>query len=156
MLEKNYLTEEGMVILKEKFAKARSEMSELSTTIGEIILQGNLQENQGYIMARDQQEQLERSLTDLSEKISLSVIVNKKDVIKDGKVRFLSTVEIEDIETEEVFTYTIVGETESDIKGKKISYKSPLGVALMGYGVGDVVGFLVMKNIKEFEILNVS
>ena len=72
------------------------------------------------------------------------------------KVRFSSTVFLEEINTGEKFSFKIVGEIESDAKNGKISYLSPFGKELIGQQKGDIVDFTHKKVLKELEIVKIE
>ncbi|WP_179300335.1 GreA/GreB family elongation factor, partial [Snodgrassella alvi] len=73
----------------------------------------------------------------------------------DGKVVFGATVKMQDLETEEVVSYQIVGEDEADIKQAKIYVGSPIARALIGKEEGDVAEVQAPGGIREYEILEV-
>ena len=72
------------------------------------------------------------------------------------KVSFGSTIKLEDLDSEEQFTYTIVGATESNPDKGLISYNSPLAKQLLGKFVGDEVSVSLPKGRVEYEILDIA
>ena len=93
-------------------------------------------------------------MADLDERISRALVSDPKTVSGD-KVVFGATVHLLD-ENDKKITYQIVGETEADAKGGRISYASPLGRALIGRQVGDEVEFSAPSGDKYYEIMKIQ
>lgn len=138
MEEKLYITEEGLADLK-------NELDELiHITRNEVIeelksarAQGDLSENADYDAARDRQAQVESRIKELEH------MIRNVEIIEGGKnskyVRLGSTVTLEELDTHNILTYTIVGSIESDPLNGKLSNETPLANAIFDQKVGSVV-----------------
>ena len=115
---------------------------------------GDLSENAEYQYAKEKQGQLERKVAEISDYLMNCEIIERA-MGPSGVVCFGSTVKILNLDTEDVQSFKIVGERESDIKKEKISYKSPLGKELLGKRAGDDIEFVTPSGEKFFEILEV-
>ena len=144
--------------------KLREELNELKNVvrpriiaaISEARAHGDLKENAEYHAAREQQSFTEGRVADIEGKLSNAQIIDATVIDAGGKVIFGATVEIEDINTEKVVTYQIVGVDEADIKESRISVGSPIARALIGKEVDDVVTVKAPGGDKEFEILSIK
>ena len=114
---------------------------------------GDLSENADYDAAKERQAFTEARIADIQGKLTAAEVVDPSQ-LKSSKIIFGATVEIQDLDTDEVVTYQIVGEDEADVKGGKISIFSPIARSLIGKTKGDVVEFRSPKGEKEFEVLN--
>ncbi|MBR0461388.1 MAG: transcription elongation factor GreA [Erysipelotrichaceae bacterium] len=138
MEDKFYVTEEGLQDLK-------NELEELiHVTRNEVIeelksarAQGDLSENADYDAARDHQAQVESRIKELEHMIRNAEVISESRSTK--YVRLGSTVEIEELDTHNKLTYTIVGSVEADPLGGKLSNVTPLAEAIMDQKVGSVV-----------------
>jgi len=143
--------------------KLRDELTELKTVvrprivaaISEARAHGDLKENAEYHAAKEQQSFTEGRIADIEGKLSNAQIIDVTEIDAGGKVVFGSTVEIENIDTEEVVTYHIVGVDEADIKEGRISVSSPIARGLIGKEVEDVVTISTPSGKKEYEILSI-
>lgn len=116
---------------------------------------GDISENADYDAAKDRQAMIEGRIADIQGKLANAEVVDTA-VLKSTTIIFGATVELQDCETEENVTYTIVGEDESDVKAGKISVYSPIARSLIGKKKGDIIEFKSPKGEKEFEVLNFS
>jgi len=122
--------------------------------IEEALEHGDLKENAEYHAAKEQQKILDNRLAELAELIGSSKIVDPTE-LEHAKVSFGSTVVVCDVESEEEFTYTIVGGCESNPDMGLISFNSPLAQQLLGREEGDDVKVQLPNGKKEFEIVEV-
>lgn len=144
--------------------KLRDELTELKTVvrprivtaISEARAHGDLKENAEYHAAKEQQSFTEGRIADIEGKLSNAQIIDVTEIDAGGKVVFGSTVEIENIDTEEVVTYQIVGVDEADIKEGRISVSSPIARGLIAKEVEDVVTITTPSGAKEYEILSIK
>ncbi|MGR9105986.1 MAG: transcription elongation factor GreA [Gammaproteobacteria bacterium] len=144
--------------------KLRQELNELKTVVRPRIIaaiaeareHGDLKENAEYHAAREQQSFAEGRIAEIESKLSRSEIIDVTKVNAGGKVVFGATVELEDLDTEQVVTYKIVGEDEADIKAGRISITSPIARAMIGKQEEDVITFNAPGGRKEYEILSVT
>lgn len=145
-------------------AKLRKELNELKTVvrpriiaaIAEARAHGDLKENAEYHAAREQQSFAEGRIAEIAGKLSNSQVIDVTQLDAEGKVVFGATVELEDLKTENVVSYQIVGEDEADIKAGRISISSPIARALIGKEEEDVISFTAPGGVKEYEILSVD
>lgn len=144
--------------------KLREELEELKSVIRPRIIaaiatareHGDLKENAEYHAAREQQSFAEGRISEIEAKLSNAQIIDVTKLDAGGKVVFGATVELESLETEEKFTYQIVGEDEADIKQGRISIGSPIARAMIGKQVEDVVTVKAPGGDIDYEILAVA
>ena len=117
---------------------------------------GDLKENAEYHAAREQQSFAEGRIQELEAKLSQVQIVDVTTLTNNGKVVFGTTVTVHHLQDETDITYQIVGEDEADIKLNKISYTSPIGRALIGKELDDVVVVNTPGGMVEYEIMAVD
>lgn len=130
----NLLTKEGREKIKEEIEYREKVLrNELAETLNEMRDQGDLRENDGYTMAVEENEQNEEEILRLKELLLNSKIVKNTDksIVDVGTTVTISY----DGQNDKI--YTIVGEDNANPLENKISYKSPIGAALMGNKVGD-------------------
>ncbi len=123
--------------------------------IEEARAHGDISENAEYEAAKERQSFIQGKIQEINNNLATSVIIDTKD-LTDDKVVFGTTVTIEDLNTEEVTKYKLVGPFESDINENKISVTSPIGKALIGKEVGDEVRVRTPGGIREIEIVDIS
>ncbi len=144
--------------------KLRQELEELKSVVRPRIIKaiaearehGDLKENAEYHAAREQQSFTEGRIADIEGKLSNAEIIDVTKIDGNGKVVFGATVEIENIETEEVVSYQLVGEDEADIKEGRISIGSPIARALIGKLEEDVITVKTPSGEIEYEIISVK
>lgn len=115
---------------------------------------GDLKENAEYHAARERQLFLDARINELTQLVADARVIDPA-TLEHNKVSFGSTVTLEDLESEESFTYTIVGATESNPEKGLISYHSPLAKQLLGKVVGDEVSVSLPKGRVDYEVLNI-
>ncbi|BEU87473.1 transcription elongation factor GreA [Selenomonas sp. TAMA-11512] len=148
------LTEEGLKKLEEKLDYLKSvRRIEVSERLKAAIALGDLSENSEYDDAKNEQAFLEGEILDLESKIRNSEIIQGggTDTVQIG-----STVVIKDLEFDETETYTIVGSTEADPTENKISNESPVGVAILGKSVGNVIEVHAPVGVIQYEIVEIK
>lgn len=152
----NYLSKEGYdkldTELKELKTKGRRDIAE---QIAEARAQGDLSENAEYDAAKEAQGHLEKRIAELEHILATSKIVDNKN-IDTSKVYILSSVTILNMKVNKEMEYTLVSPQEADFKKNKISVKSPIGAALMGKAVGDIVSIDVPAGKLELKILKIE
>lgn len=121
--------------------------------IEEARAQGDISENAEYEAAKERQSMIEGRIAEVQGKLAGAEVIDPAS-IKSDRIVFGATVDITDTETDESFTYQIVGVDEADVKQKKISIISPLARAMIGKKVGDVVTVQSPKGDKEYEIVS--
>lgn len=150
-------------ITRAGFEKLKRDLEHLITVavpenvkdIEEARAHGDISENAEYEIAKERQAFLQGKIQEINNNLATSVIIDLRD-ISDERVVFGTTVTIEDLNTEEVITYQLVGPLESDISENKISVTSPLGKALIGNEIGDEVTVTTPGGIRKVEIIDIS
>ncbi|MBA3819141.1 MAG: transcription elongation factor GreA [Deltaproteobacteria bacterium] len=116
---------------------------------------GDLKENADYSAAKEEQGLIEAKIRELEAKSAMAEVIDPTK-LSGSRVKFGATVTIEDTETAEVTTYTIVGEHEADIKKGRISIGAPVARALIGKEIGDTVPLPSGKGKREVELTKVE
>eukprot|EP00920_Eleutheroschizon_duboscqi_P022681 GHVT01055198.1.p1 GENE.GHVT01055198.1~~GHVT01055198.1.p1 ORF type:complete len:165 (-),score=3.89 GHVT01055198.1:148-642(-) len=116
---------------------------------------GDLKENAEYHAAKDKLKLIDVQIAELGAVISKAVIIDPSTLPHD-RISFGSTMELVDVNTDEEFTYTIVGGVESNAERGLISFNSPLAKQLLGKEEGDEVKATLPGGVKTYEVLNVS
>jgi transcription elongation factor GreA len=150
------ITAKGFEKLKKELEHLKNVLIPQNTKDIEIARgHGDLSENADYSAAKERQSYLHGRLQELGNNLALSEVINLKKQ-KYEKVVFGTTVAIEDTATGRGTTYRLVGPLESDIDKNQISVTSPIGKALIGKSVGDLVKANTPGGIREFEIMDIS
>jgi len=151
------MTVDGAFALKEELQRLKSiERPRIIEAIAEARAHGDLKENAEYHAAREEQSFLEGRVLELEAKLSNAQIVDISQIPNHGKVVFGATVTVLHVETDEEVKYQIVGEDEANIKVGKISYKSPIGHALIAKHLDDTVSVNTPGGLVEYEIIAVD
>jgi transcription elongation factor GreA len=155
-MAKVYLTEEGHRKLKEELEQLVSvERPSISKQIAEARDKGDLSENAEYDAAKNAQGMLELKIAKLQDKLQNARIIDESK-LDNSKVGILTIVEIMNLKNKAKMKYSIVPESEADLKAGKISSNSPIAQGLMGKKIGDKVEIQVPAGKILFEILNIS
>lgn len=149
------------MLTKEKFKELKEELEKLQTEgrkqISDSLIYakslGDLSENAEYAQAREDQAKLEDRISKLEHILKTAKIVTRHstDVVSVG-----STVELHKKEDKTKRTFTIVGGEEADTTTGKISFRSPIGEALMGKKVGDTISITTPKGVVEYKIASIE
>ena len=131
------------------------ERPNISQQIAEARDKGDLSENAEYDAAKEAQGMLEMKIAKLEEMYSGARVIDESQLDTD-KVLALSIVKIRNLNTKAEMTFTLVAETEADIKTGKISVNSPIGTGLLGKKVGEIAEIQVPAGLVKFEILHIS
>ncbi len=151
-----YMTEDGLRKLKEELIQMESvERPEISRQIAEARDKGDLSENAEYDAAKEAQGMLEAKIAQLKGLISTARIIDQSSIGTDS-VQIMNKVTIKNTKTKKNMTYTLVSESEADLKSGKIAVNTPIAQGLMGKKVGDVVDINVPSGVLSFEILDIS
>lgn len=152
----SYVTEEGLQKLKEELDHLVSvERPGISKQIAEARDKGDLSENAEYDAAKEAQGLLEMKIAKLKETIANSRILDESK-IDTSKVQILNRVKIKNKKSNATMEYTIVSESEADLKAGKLSVDTPIAKGLLGKVVGDVVDIQVPSGTIPFEIIEIS
>lgn len=156
MSKVSYLTAEGLKKLKEELEYLKNvERPRISQQIAEARDKGDLSENAEYDAAKEAQGLLELKISKLEDLIANARLMDKSDVDV-SKVMVMSTVKLKNLKTNQIVSYTLVSESEADLKLGKISINSPIGQGLVGKKAGEKVQIKVPAGVLEFEILEIS
>ena len=151
-----YLSKEGMEKLKDELNYLKSiERPKIINQIAEARDKGDLSENAEYDAAKEAQGLLEARIARLENELSKSRVLDEKNIDL-STAKLLTTVEIENIQLKQKMSYTLVSESEADLKNKKISISSPIGRGLMGKKVGEIVDISVPSGVIKFKILDIT
>ena len=156
MAQASYMTEEGLANLKKELEQLVSvERPAISQQIAEARDKGDLSENAEYEAAKEAQGMLEMKIARLEDMIANARIIDESK-INTSQVQILNKVKIKNTKNNKLLVYTLVSESESDIKNGKISVATPIARGLLGKKVGDVVDIKVPSGIMSFEIMEIS
>ena len=150
-----YMTKAGYEALKKELADSLAQRPVISAAIAEAREKGDLSENAEYDAARDAQGLLEVKIARLKDKLSNARVLDESQLTTDS-VQLLSKVKVENMANKMVMQFTIVGETEADFSKGKLAVTTPIGKALVGHAVGEVVEAQVPQGIMKFKILEIS
>ena len=151
------ITAEGLRKLEEELAQRKGPIrEEIVERRKEARAQGDLSENSEYDQAKEDQGKNESRIVELELMIKTAVIIDTSSSGKEGIVSLGCTVILKDVETGEEETYTVVGTTEADPFNNKISNESPVGTAILGKKVHDVVVANTPAGELSYEILEVK
>ena len=128
---------------------------EVAQKIKEAREQGDLSENAEYDAAKDEQRDIELRIEEL-EKLLKNAEVVVEDEIDTDKINVGCKVKLLDVEYDEEMEYYIVGSTEANSLQNKISNESPVGHALIGKGVGDVVDVETQAGVIQYKVLEIQ
>ncbi|WP_297705551.1 transcription elongation factor GreA [uncultured Eudoraea sp.] len=152
----SYYTAEGLKNLKEELNHLRDvERPKSSQAIADARDKGDLSENAEYDAAKEAQGLLELKISKMEETLSNARLIDESQ-LDTSKVLVLSTVKLKNQQNGMVISYTLVAESEADLKSGKISVTSPIGKGLLGKEVGDVAEITVPNGTLKFDILEIS
>ncbi len=155
-MTKTPLTVSGAEKLRDELHRLKTiERPAVIAAIAEARSHGDLSENAEYDAAKERQGFIEGRIQEVEGKLSNAQIIDPKLLDADGRCVFGATVDIEDQDSGDTFTYQIVGEDEANIKAGKLSVASPMSRALIGKYAGDIAQVQAPGGIREFEILDV-
>lgn len=154
--KKTVLTYEGLKKLEDELHELKVvRRKDVASKIKEARAQGDLSENAEYDAAKDEQADIENRITIIEKMLRTAEVIDEDDLDEDT-VNIGSKVKVLDIEYNEEVEYLIVGSTESDPLGGKISNESPLGVALLSRKVGDTVTVDAPQGHFKYTILEIA
>ena len=152
----SYYTAEGLKKLREELDHLKSiERPKASQAIAEARDKGDLSENAEYDAAKEAQGMLEMRIAKLEEVHSNARLIDETN-LDVSKVLVLSNVKIKNQANGMELKYTLVAESESDLKSGKISVTSPIGKGLLGKSVGQIAEITVPNGKLIFEVLEIS
>ena len=150
------MTEEGYnKILSEINYLESVKRPEISAQIAEARDKGDLSENAEYDAAKEAQGILEGKIAQLKGLISNARLIDEAQ-IKTDVVQIMNKVKIKNLQNKAVMTYTLVSDSEANLKENKIAVSTPIAQGLMGNRVGDIAEIQVPSGIMKFEIMEIS
>ena len=151
------LTQESLDAYKDELEYLKTTRAdEVAEQLKEARSFGDLSENAEYDAAKDEQRDIEIRIEEIEKILKNAEVVSSKDVDANA-INIGSTVRIKDLSSGEEMQYKIVGSTEADILGGKISNESPVGVALIGAKAGQTVDVETPKGtVLQYEILEIQ
>ena len=156
-MEKEPITINGLKKLKIELANLKNiERPKIVEAIAEARSHGDLKENAEYHAAKEQQALIESRIIAINDLIARANVIDVTKIENNGKVIFGSTVEVQDLSSDQKISYSLVGQDEADIKKNLIFFKSPIGKALIGKNKGEMVNVNTPSGERNFEILNVE
>lgn len=154
--KKNILTYAGLQELEAELEDLKvNKRKEVAQKIKEAREQGDLSENAEYDAAKDEQRDIEARIEEI-EKILKNVEVVAEEDIDDTKINVGCHIKIHDYEYDEDLEFSIVGSTQTNSLEGKISNESPLGRALIGKEVGDIVEFEMNEEVTKYKVLEIK
>jgi transcription elongation factor GreA len=152
----SYYTAEGLKKLREELDHLKSvERPKASEAIAEARDKGDLSENAEYDAAKEAQGLLEMKIAKVEEVLANARLIDESQ-LDTSKVLVLSTVKIKNKTNGMEMKYTLVAESEADLKSGKISVTSPIGKGLLGKSVGDIAEIKVPNGSLHVEILEIT
>ena len=154
--KKVVLTYEGLKKLEEELEELKTvRRKEVAEKIKEARGQGDLSENAEYDAAKEAQGLLEMKINQLKATIGDAKIIDTSK-LKTDTVQILSRVELKNVKTGMKMAYTIVSESEANLKQGKISVNTPIAQGLLGKKVGDVAEITIPQGKISLEIMGIS
>ena len=151
-----YMTQEGYDRMVAQLQHMEQiERPAASEAIAEARDKGDLSENAEYDAAKEAQSKLETRIAELKAQIRAAKIIDTTRIRTDV-VQILSTVEMRNVKAGVKMKYTIVSESEADLRSGKISSETPIAQALLGHKVGDIVDAKTPRGIIQLEVLSIS
>lgn len=150
------MTQEGYDKLRAELELLKSDgRANAAKAIAEAREKGDLSENAEYDAAKDAQGMLEAKINELEKAMAKARVIDESE-LDTSRVTILSTVRLKNLKVNKEISYTLVSETEADLKAKKISVNSPIGQGVLGKEVGDKAQIETPGGVIEFEILEIS
>jgi transcription elongation factor GreA len=151
-----YMSEEGYRKLVEELRVLESvDRPEISRQIAEARDKGDLSENAEYDAAKEAQGMLEMKINKLKTIVADAKIIDESKLRTDT-VQILSKVELNDVKNGKKMVYTIVSESEANVREGRISVNTPIARGLLGKKVGDIAEIQVPQGMITLEIVNIS
>ena len=154
-IKKYLMTYEGVKKLEEELEYLKTvKRKEITEKIKVALGYGDLSENSEYDEAKNEQAFVEGRIIQLENMLKNASVIDESEISTDV-VSVGSIVKVKDYEFDEEVEYSIVGSAEADPMEFKISNESPVGSALMGKKVGEIIEVTVPGGISKFEILGI-
>lgn len=152
----SYMTEDGYKKMMDEINYLETfKRPEISKQIAEARDKGDLSENAEYDAAKEAQGMLEMKIAQMKDKISHARLIDDSK-LNTEMVQILNKVKIRNTKNNAVMQYTLVSETEANLKEAKIAVSTPIGKGLLGRKVGETVDIQVPSGMMSFEIMEIS
>ena len=156
MSDVSYYTKEGLKKLKDELNHLKDvERPKASNAIAEARDKGDLSENAEYDSAKEAQGMLEMKISKMEDIMANARLIDESQLDL-SKVLVLSKVKIKNLNNQMEMNYTLVAESEADLKSGKISVNSPIGKGLLGKKVGEIAEISVPNGNLKFEIISIN
>ncbi len=156
MTKVSYITEEGLQKLKDELDHLMNvERPSISRQIAEARDKGDLSENAEYEAAKEAQGMLEMKISKLKDAIAISRVIDGSK-LDNERIQILNKIKIRNTQNNATMQYTIVSDSEADLKQGKIAVSTPIARGLIGKKVGDKVEIKVPSGVIPFEIIEIS
>ena len=151
-----YMTKEGYKKKMEEIAYLENvKRPEISRAIAEARDKGDLSENAEYDAAKEAQGMLEMKISQLKDLVANARILDESK-LNCEEVQILNRVKIKNVANGQTMEYTIVADSEANLKEKKIASSTPIAQGLLGHKLGDVVDIKVPSGMMKFEIVEIN
>lgn len=151
-----FMTKEGYKKKMEEIAYLESvKRPEISRAIAEARDKGDLSENAEYDAAKEAQGMLEMQIAKLKDLVANARIIDESKLNTD-EVQIMNKVKIKNLANGMTVEYTIVADSEANMKEKKIATSTPVAQGLLGHKLGDIVEIKVPSGLMKFEIIEIS
>ena len=151
-----YMTREGYKKKMDEIAYLETvKRPEISRAIAEARDKGDLSENAEYDAAKEAQGMLEMKISQLKDLVANARIIDDSK-LNNEVVQIMNKVKIKNIANGMVVEYTIVADSEANLKEKKIASSTPIAQGLLGHKIGEVVEIRVPSGLMKFEIVEIS
>src|SRR5210317_19963 len=156
-MDKEPITIQGLEKLKVELDELKNiKRPKIVAAIAEARSHGDLKENAEYHASKEQQAQMESRVIEINDIIARANVIDVTKVENNGNIIFGSTVTVQDLELNKKKTYKIVGKDEADISKNLIYFRSPIGKALIGKTLNEMVVVETPSGEKTFEILDIQ
>ena len=151
-----FLTSEGFLEIEEELNELKNvKRPAVIKALKEARALGDLSENAEYDAAKEAQGLLEMKINKLKQVIADAKIIDESK-LKTDSVQILNKVELKNVKNGMKMTYTIVSESEANLKEGKISVNTPIAQGLLGKKVGDIAEIKVPQGMINLEVVNIS
>ncbi len=151
-----YMSEQGYNDLLQELKELETvQRPEISRQIAEARDKGDLSENAEYDAAKEAQGMLEMKINNLKMIIADARIIDETKIGTDS-VQILNKVQLKNVKNGMKMTYTIVSESEADLKKGKIAVSTPIAQGLLGKKVGDIAEIKVPQGVITLEVVDIS
>ncbi len=150
-----YITKEGYDKKMAELAELEAKRPAIKQAIAEARDKGDLSENAEYDAAKEAQGMLEMKIAQLKDLVANARILDESQLNAD-EVGILNRVKIKNMANGATMEYTIVADSEANLKEKKIASSTPIAKGLLGHKLGDVVEIRVPSGLMKFEIVEIG